>query len=294
MQVYDIQAFLAIVQTKSMIRAAEYLNLSQSSITHRLKSLEKSLGLTLFDRKRGMKNIYLTPAGEDFLPLAERWFALSKEAEIFKQQGDKLVLSIGTLESLNFHVLPSLFNKLSQHTPKIRLEITTKHTLELYSLVERRQIDVAFVLRDIFSHSIIRVPWGTAPMVVLKAGNPAVAGTKTLENKSLNPDDELYIPWSGVSFDTWHDQWWNPVCPGRIKIMGISLIFPMLNSPQKWIVVPLWVAQYALTLGNFTYYLLTDPPPERVVYKITHKFPKPSTQRSLAVFDKYLSETNLS
>lgn len=293
MQIHDIQAFLAIVHTKSMIRAAEALHLSQSSITHRLKSLETSMGVTLFDRGRGMKNIYLTPAGEDFLPLAERWNTLWKETELLRLQGDKLSLSIGTLESLNLYVFPPLFVNLSQHTPKIRLEIHTQHTADLYALVDRRQIDVAFVLREIFSPNIYREPWGSAPMVVLKLGDPSAAGKNLIENTQLDANHELYIPWSGNAFETWHDQWWNPLCPSRIRLTGVNLIFTLLNTPERWIVVPMWVAKYALTLGRFTYYCLTDPPPERTVYKITHKSPKPSTERSLAVFENYLKQIKL-
>ena len=293
MQVHDIQAFLAIVHTKNMCRAAESLHLSQSSITHRLKNLESSMGVTLIDRGRGLKNIYLTPAGENFLPLAERWDALWKETEILKQQGDKLSLSIGTLASLDLYVFPSLFIQLSNHTPKIRLEIHTHHTNELYSLVEKREIDVAFVLREIFSPNIKKEPWGTAPMVVLKRGNPADAGKTVIENTKLDTNNELYIHWSGNTFESWHEQWWNPGCPSHIKLKGVNLIFTLLNYPEQWMIVPLWVANYALTLGHFTYHTLTNPPPEQVVYKITHKVPKPSTKRSLAVFNEYLNQVNL-
>jgi DNA-binding transcriptional LysR family regulator len=293
MQIYDIQAFLAVVHTKSMSRAAEALHLSQSSITHRLKNLEKSMGVTLLDRGRGMKNIYLTPSGEDFLPLAERWNALWKETEILKQQGDKLSLCFGTVESLNLCVFPDLFRKLSKHNPKIRLEIHSEHTADLYTLVERRQIDVAFVVREIFSPHVNKERWASAPMVALKTGNPAEAGKKIIENAKLDANNELYIPWRGAAFDSWHEQWWDPVCPSRIKITGINLIFTLLKNPEQWIIVPMWVAQHALTFGHFTYYRLADPPPEMVCYKITHKFPKPSTKRSLEVLDEYLKQINL-
>lgn len=293
MHIHDIQAFLATVHTKSMSRAAEALHLSQSGITHRIKNLEASMGIMLLDRGRGMKNIYLTPAGEDFLPLAERWSALWKETELLKQQGDQLALCLGTVESLNLCVFPELFIKLSQHIPKIRLEIQMQHTVDLYALVERRQIDVAFVLREIFSSNIKSEPWGTAPMVLLKVGNPADAGKKVIENTELDANHELYVPWSGAAFETWHDQWWDPVCPSRIKLTGTNLIFTLLNNPQRWIIVPMWVARHAVSLGKFTYFLLSAPPPERIVYKITHRYPKPSTQRSLAVLNDYLGQISL-
>lgn len=292
MQLHDIQAFLSVVKNNSISRAGEELFVSQSTITHRLKNLELSMGVTLLDRGRGMKSLYLTPAGEDFLPLAERWNALWKETEILKQQGDKMALSFGAVESLNLCVFPPLFMLLEQHTPKIRLEVHTQHTTDLYTWVERRQVDMAIVLRDIFSPNINVEPWIAVPMVVLKIGNPSEAGEKIIQNATLDANSEIYVPW-GPTFQSWHDQWWIPLCPSRIKITGSTLIFNLLKSPEQWTIVPMWIAQYAITLGSFTYYHLSDPSPDMVCYKITHKFPKPSTERSLAVLNEYLDQLNL-
>ena len=168
MQIHDIQAFLAIVRHRSISRAAEELFVSQTAITHRLKNLEQTMGVSLLDRGRGMKNIFLTPAGDDFLSVAERWDALWRETEILKQEGDKIALSFGAVESLNLFVFPPLFKLLGEHIPKIRLEIHTQHTENLYTSLARRQIDIGFVLREISTPNISVVPWITGPMVVLK------------------------------------------------------------------------------------------------------------------------------
>jgi len=294
MQLHDIQAFLAVVQAKNMSRAADELFLSQSTITHRLKNLELTIGVTLLDRGRGMKSIYLTPAGEEFLPIAERWNALWKETEFLKERGDNMALAFGTVESLNLCVFPPLFLLLSQHVPKICLEIHTQHTDDLYSFVERRQIDIAFVLREIFSPNIKKEPWKTAPMVILKNINSSESEKMMIENTKLDADNEIYTPWSGNNFTSWHDQWWDPACQYRIKVTGISLIFTLLQDIRKWAIVPMWLAQYATKLGNFSYYKLSNPPPDLICYKITHKFPRPSTKKSLLVLNKYLADIKLS
>lgn len=46
----DLEAFLAVKETGSFHRAAEQLNLSQSSVTRRIRKLEAALGSVLFDR----------------------------------------------------------------------------------------------------------------------------------------------------------------------------------------------------------------------------------------------------
>ena len=52
MNIAAIQTFLAIVETGSLVRASERLNVTQSTVTARLKALEDSLGQTLINRSK--------------------------------------------------------------------------------------------------------------------------------------------------------------------------------------------------------------------------------------------------
>ena len=59
----EIEVYLAICKYRTISKAAEKLFMSQSSISERLKSLEKKLGFTLLRRNRGNREITLTPEG---------------------------------------------------------------------------------------------------------------------------------------------------------------------------------------------------------------------------------------
>lgn len=52
MNIAAIQTFLAIVETGSLVRASERLNVTQSTVTARLKALEEALGQTLITRSK--------------------------------------------------------------------------------------------------------------------------------------------------------------------------------------------------------------------------------------------------
>ena len=56
-----VRTFLEIVSTHSFIRAAERLNVSQTTVSARVKTLEERLGRTLFVRNKSGAS--LTPAG---------------------------------------------------------------------------------------------------------------------------------------------------------------------------------------------------------------------------------------
>ena len=141
-----IEVFLAIVRTRNISRAAEQLNLSQSTVSKRLKVLEQEINAILFERGKGNKVLSLTLAGEEFIDLAERWQSLWRETQFLHGASSNLFLSIGTLDSMNYAVFPSLYKALSQHIPRINLKIITSHSYDLYDLVEKRQVDIAFTL----------------------------------------------------------------------------------------------------------------------------------------------------
>jgi LysR family transcriptional regulator, low CO2-responsive transcriptional regulator len=64
-EIRQVLAFVAIVDTGSFTLAAKRLNLTQSAISHSLRSLEDSLNTRLLDRKG--KSHRLTASGEIFL-----------------------------------------------------------------------------------------------------------------------------------------------------------------------------------------------------------------------------------
>ena len=56
-----LRAFEATARTGSLTRAAEVLHLTHGAISHQIKALEESLGVTLF--RRTPSGMALTPSG---------------------------------------------------------------------------------------------------------------------------------------------------------------------------------------------------------------------------------------
>ena len=66
MKLHNVRHFLAVCETGSINRAAEYCNVSQPSITRSIKSLEQEFGGSLFERNA--EGCTLTALGEDVKP----------------------------------------------------------------------------------------------------------------------------------------------------------------------------------------------------------------------------------
>ena len=78
MDLRDLATFATVARLGGMGRAARALNTVQSNVTQRVRRLEDSLGVPLFERSRA--GVRLTAAGERLIPYAVRLDALLEEA----------------------------------------------------------------------------------------------------------------------------------------------------------------------------------------------------------------------
>lgn len=284
-----IDTFLAITRTGSLSAAAEALNLTQTTVSKRIKALEDELGMQLIERGKGLRQVKLTPSGEAFSRLAEQWSLISREARILSSQGPRLTMTIGAVDSLNVFVFPPLYQALHASHPTLKLDIRTLHSEEMFEMIDRRQLDLAFTLRERLLPNVHSEPFFSSPMVVLSLRSEGRRGETSVHPDMLDPDRELLIPWN-QQFALWHDRWWDPLTPSRIRLDSGHLILSMLGHPGQWAIVPLWLARAAQAKGPYMIRELTDPPPPYVCHRLTHRQPTTGTLRSLAIVDEHCEQ----
>jgi len=98
MNLAGLRTFLAIVETGSLVRASQRLNVTQSTVTARLKGLEDSLGQRLLHREKS--GVQLTSAGAKFKRYAEAINNLWRQA----RQETALPTGIETVCNLGCHM----------------------------------------------------------------------------------------------------------------------------------------------------------------------------------------------
>lgn len=285
-----METFLVVVQSQSLTKAAKELHIAQTTVSQRLKVLEKELGLKLIERGKGIKQISLTPSGEEFYKLAEQWRFIQESTKTLQAQGPKLGLVVGSVDSINTFVLPPVYESLINYGTPFDLSIQTLHSAEIYEKIESRQIDVGFVVRDRVHPNVIVKKVFTNPMVGLCLKRNPKAKSQKVHPSELNPDHELYMPW-GHEFQNWHDHWWGGLPSTAIKLDSTHLFMKLLKNSDQWAVVPQWIANQALTTGNFSVFQLTDPPPDFVCYKLIHRRNTALKQQALSVFDQFLQSS---
>ncbi|MBY8976956.1 LysR family transcriptional regulator [Rhodobacteraceae bacterium NNCM2] len=78
MNLTNLRTFLAIVETGSLVRASDLMNVTQSTVTTRLKTLEEEMGQSLLYRQK--TGVQLTSAGIRFKRYAEAMTDLWRQA----------------------------------------------------------------------------------------------------------------------------------------------------------------------------------------------------------------------
>lgn len=161
-----IEAFLAVVNTNSLSKAAESLYVSQSSISKWICQLEEEIGVELIVRHKGQRSIELTASGKELVPLAEEWMNLHGQI-IGMKEHNRTSIRIVSVDSLNNTLMPPIYQELLRTDPELELSVLTGQSPDIYSMVERKQYDVGIVTVELHSPSLIVTPLLTEPFELL-------------------------------------------------------------------------------------------------------------------------------
>ena len=150
---YDhYRIFYFVAKYGSFTKAAEILLSNQPNLTRTVRSLETSLGCTLFERSN--KGVRLTADGEklyDHISIAFEHIEAGEQEISSKNSLKKGVLSIGASEiALRCFLLPIL-NEYRQKYPGIQIKISNVSTPSAVTMLKSALVDLAFVTTPIES-----------------------------------------------------------------------------------------------------------------------------------------------
>ena len=289
MNLSEIETFLTIVNTRSITRTADLLFLSQPTVSHRLTSLENELGFPLVIRNKGHKQVELTQKGTDFIVIAERWMSLWKETMELKQNQETLLLTIGCTDSLNIAVFTPLYENLLSENSNLALNIqSSHHSSELYGLLSEHTIDIGFVYHKLHYKNILTEKLFEEKLFLVQTDTPAVPSAK-VHTDELDPSLELFLSWDD-NYQLWHDRWLSNVSRPHISADTITLLEQLCKKPGNWMIAPESVILELSWHGSLYISELKNQPPNRICYKIKHRYPKVTSKRAVEFFENALEE----
>ncbi|MEM1429858.1 MAG: LysR family transcriptional regulator [Pseudomonadota bacterium] len=150
----QMRTFLSVVRHGGVCKAADGLNLTQPAVSARIKALEETLGLALFERTAG--GMHLTKGGEILRTYAEQFEHLSDRVARDLVAPDSVDgrLRLGVSETIAQCWLPDLIGVLHARYPRLEIEINVDISSSLRAALLDRRIDLAILLGPVSEYSV--------------------------------------------------------------------------------------------------------------------------------------------
>jgi len=142
MSFQQIEAFYWVVALGSFAAAADHLCVTQSTISMRIRELEKHLGVELFDRSSRVAQP--TTTGLELMQYARKLLGLNSELKqkIMSAQAFTGQIRIGVAEIVSLTWLPQFIEAVSTTFPRVRLEIDQMLTNDLMAHLRKGALDL--------------------------------------------------------------------------------------------------------------------------------------------------------
>ena len=278
----DIKTFLAIVRNHSFSKAAELLYTSQTTISHRIQTMETELGFSLFMRNPGQRTISLTSQGEQFLLLAEQWDALWENSQHIRSANYRTPLLVGCGDQLTHYMFPSFFQDFSSSADSIMLTIRIAHSSEIIDMVDRKDLDVGFINMDPYVKSVVAIPF-LKDSVVMICPRGEYSQFDAIHPEHLDQADEVRLR-SSMKIEQWRDQYWPESKQPYINVDTYSLATQFLNQPRRWAICPRFVAESLIKTHPLDMHEFAVEGPHRISYLIYHESMRPDKTEAIRVF----------
>ena len=267
----DMETFWAVLEHGTLTAAANALFITQPTLTNRIQSLETEVGAQLFHRKKGVRHIELTEAGQRFLPLAYRWQALLDETRGVAETASREFLRIGAVFSSNQYILPAAYRRFLRRKLPVALWVQTLRGsgYDGAQTVARRELEMALMDGDGFFHPQLDVkPLCREETMV--ACSPNSPYGDVVSPKELDPANEIVVSWrKGVQ--DWRDHWFGLTTKPILYADSMQVVDSFLGNEMMWAIVPATAAQVLEKEGKARICRCTDPPPDRMSYLVTRR-----------------------
>jgi len=249
MDIVQARTFLAALETGSFLRAAEKVNVAQSTVSTRIKALESMLGQELFERNKS--GAIPSQAGKDFARHARSIVRIWDQAKLSLALGEdqKKMLAIGGQPSLWDGFLLKWLPWMREHAPEvaIRAQMVASSPALMQQMLDgildlvilyRPQARPGFVIKQIFEEHLVLV-------------------TSEPSSRTLEEDRYIYFDW-GPEFQADHalnfPELSTPAMNLNVGSLGIS--FLLENKASGYF--PLRIAEPYILTGELQ--VLDDAP----------------------------------
>src|SRR6195952_3913711 len=194
LELRHLRMFLTVSSELHFGRAAQRLHITQPAVSQQIRALEKTLGVTLFQRTS--RTVELTPAGIVLAEEAPRvlWEAERAQRRV-RQAGGGAVgpLLVGSVGTALASIAPRVVRELRIRFPELDVEVHQMDTAAQLVALATGRIDVGLVRSAAPRPMLTTESLAEEPLVAALAEAPPLAGESSIAPAELA--DEPFVLW---------------------------------------------------------------------------------------------------
>ena len=148
-----LKAFYSVAVSNGFTQAAQLLNVSQSTLSLQVQSLEKQYCVALI--KRSKRSFELTEEGRTVFEFARQIFALADSLDRAIEDLKCSRLKIGSTPTIAHYIMPNVIMALKVKNPRLKFELYTGLSRELLTKVNDFKYHAALIGRLEYPDNII-------------------------------------------------------------------------------------------------------------------------------------------
>lgn len=187
MELRILHYFLTVARKENISAAANYLHISQPTLSRQLMDLEKELGVTLF--VRGNRKITLTPEGILFRKRAEEILDLVSKTKMEFLSSSEIIsgdIYIGAGETYVMQGIAKIIREIQEEYPNIRFHLFSGNADDVTERLDKGLLDFGILIEpaDTTKYNTIQLresdTWG-----ILMRRDSDLASKDTISPKDL-------------------------------------------------------------------------------------------------------------
>ena len=190
----QLRVFLTVAAELHFSRAAARLHVSQPALSQQIRTLERAVGATLFDRTS--RATELTPAGRVLLDAAPRVLFEAERAGVRVRQaaeGASGLLVVGSVGTALASIAPRILRTVRGRFPDLRMEVSQHDTAAQMVMLAEERLDVGLVRSAAPTNAVVVEELVTEPLLVVLPGDHPLARHDTVDAGALA--DEPFVLW---------------------------------------------------------------------------------------------------
>jgi len=184
MNMRQLECFRAVMVTGMMTRAADFLGITQPSVSNLIANLEYEIGFDLFKRSKG--RLIPTPEAHYFYQDVDRTLgSIEQTAHTARQIRDRELgnLVIASYPGIAFDFLPRIVSSFIADKPNVRIKLLSRSSEVVRELVPTQQFDLAIAELPADHPAVQTEPLDFQCVCVLPAGH------RLARKKIIKPQD---------------------------------------------------------------------------------------------------------